>query len=98
MVLTGGVQIKSSANPDLFKCFGDRVVCGDDKVVGRGKPNPDIFLIAAKYGLGLQHTKDGETFVQGIRDPGAEFDGVLKGTEGEVLVFEDGLVRIPICS
>ncbi|KAL4400667.1 phosphatase [Malassezia pachydermatis] len=84
-------QIKSSANPDLFKCFGDRVVCGDDKVVGRGKPNPDIFLIAAKYGLGLQHTKDGETFVQGIRDPGAEFDGVLKGTEGEVLVFEDGL-------
>lgn len=86
------VEIKSGANPNLFKHFGDRAVCGDDKeVVGRGKPSPDIFLVAAHTGLGLQHTEEGRSFLKGVRLPGAEHDGTLQGSEHEVLVFEDAL-------
>lgn len=68
-------------------------MCGDDKIVGRGKPFPDIFLIAAKHGLGLQNTDDGRLFLQGIREPDSKADGTFGGNEGEVLVFEDALVR-----
>ena len=71
-------QVKARANPRIFDVFGDRVICGDDDIVGRGKPTPDIFLIAAKHGLG-------------IRNPGAEFDDRLAGHEGDVLVFEDAV-------
>lgn len=59
--------------------------------MGRGKPSPDIFLIAAKHGLGLGNTDEGRTFLEGIRNPGAEFDDRLAGSEGEVLVFEDAV-------
>ena len=39
---------------DLFACFGDRVVCGDDlRGDMSGKPAPDIFLMAAREKLGL---------------------------------------------
>lgn len=86
------VEIKSGANPGLFSHFGDRAVCGDDvAVVGRGKPSPDIFLVAARTGLGLQHSEDGRRWLEGIRQPGAEHDGALMGAEDQVLVFEDAL-------
>lgn len=85
-------QIKSGANPTLFRHFGDRAICGDDKaVVGRGKPTPDIFLVAAHHGLGLQHSEEGQQFLDRVRLPGAEHDGTLRGAEHEILVFEDAL-------
>lgn len=39
---------------DLFNMFDGKVVCADDGLVakGRGKPNPDIFLVAARQMLG----------------------------------------------
>lgn len=89
------VQIKSGANPTLFAPFEGRAVCGDDKeVVGRGKPWPDIFLVATHSGLGLQHTEEGREWLARVRQPGSEHDGTLLGAEKEVLVFEDALPGI----
>ena len=68
-------------------------MCGDDEMIGRGKPYPDIFLNAVKHGLGWQFSDEGRAILEKIRDPGAEFDGKLGGVEGEILVFEDALVR-----
>ena len=82
---------KSGANPDLFSNFAGHVVCGDDAAIGRGKPNPDIFLYAAHHGLGLQDTSEGAALLAGVRQPGAEHDGKLLGHESEFLVFEDAL-------
>ena len=88
------VEIKSGANTRLFAPFGKRVICGDDAAIERGKPFPDIFLTAARHGLGLQHTDEGRAWLEGVREPGAKADHELKGAEGEILVFEDALVRI----
>lgn len=66
-------------------------MCGDDEMIGRGKPYPDIFLNAVKHGLGWQFSDEGRAILEKIRDPGAEFDGKLGGVEGEILVFEDAL-------
>ncbi|WFD00508.1 pseudouridine 5'-phosphatase [Malassezia yamatoensis] len=86
------IPICSNANPTLFEHFRDRVVCGDDvDVIGRGKPTPDIFLVATHKRLGLQHTEKGREFLKGIRHPGKEHDGTFLGSEKEVLVFEDAL-------
>ena len=73
-------DIKSSGNGPIFAPFAGRVICGDDERLSRGKPHPDVFLLAAREGLGLR---------DGIRDLGEEHDGSLGGREGEVLVFED---------
>ncbi|KDQ21581.1 hypothetical protein BOTBODRAFT_26022 [Botryobasidium botryosum FD-172 SS1] len=42
--------LKTSHLSSLFDLFGGNVVCGDDERIlpGRGKPNPDVFLVAAK--------------------------------------------------
>ncbi|WFD23290.1 pseudouridine 5'-phosphatase [Malassezia equina] len=85
------LEIKSSANTRLFAPFGERVICGDDATIERGKPFPDIFLTAARHGLGLQHTDEGRAWLEGVREPGANADHELKGAEGEILVFEDAL-------
>ena len=45
-------ELKTAHLSDIFDCFDNRVVCGDDfseKI--RGKPEPDIFLIAAREKL-----------------------------------------------
>lgn len=43
-------ELKSSHLGALFGCFEGRVVCANDGLVrpGRGKPHPDIFLVAAE--------------------------------------------------
>lgn len=78
-------KIKSKPHDGIFKPFGQRIICGDDERINRGKPFPDIFLLAAREGLGLEELKDQ------VREMGEEFDGTLKGREGDILVFEDGL-------
>lgn len=83
---TRNYNIKSAANPSLFEPFAGRVICGDDPRLTRGKPTPDVFLLAAREGL------QDETWKDRVREPGPEFDGTLKGGEGEFLVFEDAKV------
>lgn len=83
---TPNYKIKSGANPELFAPFEGRAVCGDDSRLNRGKPFPDIFLLAAREGLGIEAMKDK------IREQGEQHDGELKGGEKSVLVFEDATV------
>ncbi|PWN31919.1 HAD-like protein [Meira miltonrushii] len=72
--------IKSANNQDIFKHFADRIICGDDERLSRGKPFPDVFLLAAREGLGEK---------EGVRPLGEEYDGTLNGKESQFLVFED---------
>eukprot|EP00092_Neocalanus_flemingeri_P034633 GFUD01037674.1.p1 GENE.GFUD01037674.1~~GFUD01037674.1.p1 ORF type:complete len:240 (+),score=74.88 GFUD01037674.1:222-941(+) len=41
-------KMKMSGHSDLFNLFSHKVFGSDDPEVGRGKPNPDIFLVAAR--------------------------------------------------
>ncbi|KAI0358520.1 HAD-like protein [Trametes cingulata] len=43
-------ELKASHLGELFDCFEGRVVCADDGLIqpGRGKPHPDVFLVAAQ--------------------------------------------------
>ncbi|KAJ3800247.1 HAD-like domain-containing protein [Lentinula aff. detonsa] len=46
-------EMKTGHLGEVFACFEGKVICGDDPRPGmRGKPNPEIFLIAAKETLG----------------------------------------------
>ncbi|KAI0690286.1 HAD-like protein [Cerioporus squamosus] len=78
-------ELKSSHLGALFDCFEGRVVCADDGLIapGRGKPHPDIFLVAAERFLKLDV---GQGEVQ---------EGHVSEKQREVrakgLVFEDGI-------
>jgi pseudouridine 5'-phosphatase len=74
-------DLKTQHLADLFACFGDRVVCGDDLRDGmRGKPTPDIFLMAAREKLSLD--------VGGVQGACTEAEREVRGRG---LVFEDGI-------
>ncbi|KAH9895129.1 HAD-like protein [Cubamyces lactineus] len=78
-------ELKSSHLGALFDCFEGRVVCADDGLVrpGRGKPNPDIFLVAAERFL-RRKVGEGEVGVDSVDE--AETAERAKG-----LVFEDAI-------
>ncbi|PWN40576.1 HAD-like protein [Ceraceosorus guamensis] len=77
-------DLKSAHNHALFAPFRGRVICGDDPRLQRGKPTPDVFLLAAREGL------QEPSIAKEIRLWGAENDAAgLTGGEGEILVFED---------
>ncbi|KIY66477.1 HAD-like protein [Cylindrobasidium torrendii FP15055 ss-10] len=74
-------ELKTSNLRDVFDLFGERVVCGDDDLENvRGKPNPDIFVVAARDKL---HVDVGP-------NAGAENEAQLSRRK-QGLVFEDGL-------
>lgn len=52
------VAVKRQFHPELFAYFSV-IVCGNDPQVARGKPEPDIFLLAAKR-LYAQTSGDGD--------------------------------------
>lgn len=65
----------------MFGRFEGKVVCGDDaKYKMKGKPEPDIFLAAAREMLG----KD-------VGEPGGLLSDEQKEERARGLVFEDGL-------
>lgn len=52
-VATGSLQrnydLKTAHLPELFDPFENKVICGDDpRLKDRGKPQPDVFLLAAE--------------------------------------------------
>jgi pseudouridine-5'-monophosphatase len=74
---------KARYSPDLFACFGNRAVCGDDQGIEKVKPAPDLFLAAAREKLGLDvGTPDGVCV-------SAQMIARSKG-----LVFEDAVIGI----
>jgi len=74
--------LKTAHLDSLFNLFGGNVVCADDKRIlpGRGKPSPDVFLVAAKS-LG-RNVGEGD-----VDQAGAEEK--LERSKG--LVFEDAI-------
>ena len=74
-------KLKTGHLQEVFGLFEGRVVCGDDTRYGmRGKPFPDIFLVAAKEMLGLD-----------VGELNEEPTEVQKGQRSKGLVLEDGL-------
>ena len=78
-------ELKSSHLGALFDCFEGKVVCADDGLFppGRGKPHPDIFLVAARRYLGLD-VGEGEV------GEGQVSEG-QRAVRAKGLVFEDGI-------
>jgi pseudouridine 5'-phosphatase len=74
---------KVDHSPDLFACFDDRAVCGDDPGIVAVKPAPDLFLAAAREKLGFDVGTPGETCTR------AQITARSKG-----LVFEDAVVGL----
>lgn len=78
-------QLKSSHLGELFDCFEGKVVCADDGLFprGRGKPHPDIFLVAAQRFLGLD-VGTGEAGEGHVSEE-------QRSVRAKGLVFEDGI-------
>ncbi|KAJ3827789.1 HAD-like domain-containing protein [Lentinula raphanica] len=80
-------EMKTGHLEDVFGCFEGKVICGDDPRPGmRGKPDPDIFLIAAKEMLGRDIGP-----VQGADEEGVSLTEEQKLERRRGLVLEDGL-------
>lgn len=70
---------------ELFGLFDGKVVCADDGLVsmGRGKPNPDIFLVTAKNMLG-RAVGEAEDSAQSVTE-------AQRAERKKGLVFEDAI-------
>lgn len=73
------VHVKRAFHPELFSYFSV-IVCGNDPEVARGKPEPDIFLLAAKR-LYAQTRGDGH-------------DGASVTPPPRCVVFEDSVLGV----
>ncbi|KAF8520482.1 HAD-like protein [Hysterangium stoloniferum] len=82
-IATGSLRrsliLKTSHLPELIGPFKDNIICADD--VTRGKPNPDVFLLAAER-LGRR---------VGTGDYGALADELARAERRKGLVFEDAI-------
>lgn len=80
-------EMKTSHLSEVFGCFEGNVVCGDDPRSGmRSKPDPDIFLVAAKETLGRDVGP-----LKGEDEKGDEVTDAQRIERGKGLVLEDGL-------
>ena len=74
-------EMKTAHLQDVFECFEGKVVCGDDQQYKmKGKPSPDIFLVAATTFLG-----------RNVGSPDAVADPEVIKERKNGLVFEDAL-------
>ena len=73
-------EMKTQHLRDVFGCFGEKIICGDDSQKIKGKPAPDIFLVAAKELLGR------DVGVPDVQPTSEQQEVRRRG-----LVFEDGL-------
>lgn len=69
----------------LFGLFEGRIVCADDGLIkpGRGKPHPDVFLVAASRMLG-RDVGEGEAGERSVSE-------AQRAERGKGLVFEDAI-------
>ncbi|KAF7376599.1 putative hydrolase [Mycena sanguinolenta] len=75
-------ELKTGHLREIFDCFEGKVVCGDDHQWNmHGKPEPDIFLVAAREILGRD---------VGPADPASVTPSQL-AERGKGLVFEDAM-------
>ena len=70
---------------ELFGLFEKRVVCADDGLIkpGRGKPHPDVFLVAASRMLG-RDVGEGEAEERSVSE-------AQRAERAKGLVFEDAI-------
>lgn len=73
-------ELKTGHLGETFGIFGDAIVCGDDKEVLKGKPAPDVFLVAAK--------RAGIAEVGGYEEVDAASEEAKK-VRAQGLIFED---------
>ncbi|KAJ4483726.1 HAD-like domain-containing protein [Lentinula aciculospora] len=75
-------EMKTAHLGEIFGCFDGKVICADDLRSGmRGKPDPDIFLVAAKEMLGRDIGP-----LKGEKEEGVEL------TEAQIMERRGGLV------
>ena len=81
-------ELKTAHHSELFGYFEGNVVCGDDELKGgngkiRGKPEPDVFLVAARETLGRNvGDREGCTDSQKVeRSKGLVFEDALPGMQ-----------------
>jgi pseudouridine-5'-monophosphatase len=77
-------ELKITNLGDLFSQFEGKVVCSDDKQFNmRGKPNPDIFITAAREMLGrnVGHPEECTTDHLQERARGLVFEDALPGVQ-----------------
>lgn len=74
-------MMKTAHLGEVFGCFEGKVVCADDeKYSMKGKPEPDVFLTAAKEVLGRD-----------VGVPGESCTSDQKEERAKGLVFEDAI-------
>ena len=94
-----GMEVKIEAQPSLFEHFKMTcVVTGDDPSVKRGKPNPDIFLEAARrIGVDPAECLAFEDSLSGVRaaaDAGCRVVAVPDGRDDVAEFWEAGASRV----
>jgi len=81
-------ELKTNHLSQVFGCFDGKVVCADDPREGiRPKPNPDVFLVAAKEMLGRDVGPAKEEMEEGV-----ELTVAQKKERSRGLVLEDALL------
>jgi len=79
--------MKTGHLPELFDCFEGKIVCSDDGKLpqGRGKPCPDIFLVAAtdllKRPVGKGEQEDASVEEKLERAKGLVFEDAIPGVQ-----------------
>jgi len=75
-------EMKTAHLQDVFGCFESKVVCADDmKFKMNGKPEPDIFLVAARELLGFN-----------VGGPEGPENSIQKQERSKGLVLEDSIL------
>jgi len=81
-------ELKTNHLSQVFGCFDGKFVCADDPREGiRAKPNPDVFLVAAKEMLGRDVGP-----AKGEMEEGVELTVAQKKERSRGLVLEDALL------